>query len=597
MKRASNYLTATATLFLALGLVTMAAAQLEDRDGDGVIECCEEGDIICGVGNGLIEQRDPNTGNLIRLINTGSGSNEDTGMCFDANGDMLSTNFTTSTMSKIDMSSDPVNTNLCGQLIQHPFAGPFNSHDESCVFDGAGDFYVGQADGSRDILKFDASGALLDTFNPATGPRGTDWIDLAADQCTIYYTSEGQDIRRFDVCTNTQLPNFATGLVTGRCFGLRIIPAGPFAGEVIVACTNEAVRVDTTGAIVQRYPNSDCPGTSFFFAMNLDPNGTTFWTMDIGNGKVCEYDIATAAPARSLTCQRVGASTAGLTVCGELTAALTASLTPELDFNPPGTDHTVTLQITGSDVEGIAVDFLVLSGPNGGEFGSDTSDADGIATFTYTGSGGIGVDRIQATFDVPEGLTVFESNIALKFWDEDCQPNDIPDTCDIDCGGFDGDCAEFAGCGGSADTNGDGVPDECNMPPVCVDAAADPDELWPPNHKFRDIAIVGVVDPDGDPVMITITDISQDEPLNGLGDGNTCPDGTGVGTSTARVRAERTGTPKVPGDGRVYHIGFEAEDGNGGECMGTVTVCVPHDQRPGHVCVDGGPLFDSTVCD
>jgi len=48
----------------------------------------------------------------------------------------------------------------------------------------------------------------------------------------------------------------------------------------------------------------------------------------------------------------------------------------------------------------------------------------------------------------------------------------------------------------------------------------------------------------------------------------------------------------------VYHIGFTAVDGHGGQCTGTVSVCVPHDQRPGHVCVDEGPLVDSTgPCD
>ena len=76
----------------------------------------------------------------------------------------------------------------------------------------------------------------------------------------------------------------------------------------------------------------------------------------------------------------------------------------------------------------------------------------------------------------------------------------------------------------------------------------------------------------------------------------TCPDAEGVGTDVAIVRAERSGSKKVPGDGRVYHVSFTADDGQGGECSGTVTVCVPHDQRPGHVCVDQGPLFDSPVC-
>ena len=99
-----------------------------------------------------------------------------------------------------------------------------------------------------------------------------------------------------------------------------------------------------------------------------------------------------------------------------------------------------------------------------------------------------------------------------------------------------------------------------------------------------------MTDPDGDPVAITITSITQDEALNGVGEGNTCPDATGVGTATASLRAERDGS----GDGRVYHISFTADDDRGGRCTGTVTVCVPHDQGQGRACVDQGPLVDST---
>jgi hypothetical protein len=101
---------------------------------------------------------------------------------------------------------------------------------------------------------------------------------------------------------------------------------------------------------------------------------------------------------------------------------------------------------------------------------------------------------------------------------------------------------------------------------------------------------VGVTDADGDAVAITISAIAQDEALNGVGEGNTCPDATGVGTVTPSLRAEREG----PGDGRVYHISFAADDGRGGTCTGTVTVCVPHDQGEGRVCGDQGPVVDST---
>jgi hypothetical protein len=132
-----------------------------------------------------------------------------------------------------------------------------------------------------------------------------------------------------------------------------------------------------------------------------------------------------------------------------------------------------------------------------------------------------------------------------------------------------------------------------NQPPDCNEVHADPDELWPPNHKYVDIGIMGVTDPDGDPLTITITGITQDEEVDaeGTGDGNTSPDGMGVGTDTASVRSERQGT----GNGRVYEISFTATDPAGAECSGAVQVCVPHDQSPGQVCIDDGQVYDSTV--
>jgi hypothetical protein len=129
-----------------------------------------------------------------------------------------------------------------------------------------------------------------------------------------------------------------------------------------------------------------------------------------------------------------------------------------------------------------------------------------------------------------------------------------------------------------------------NDDPDCSGAFPSESALWPPNHKMKSVTIVNVTDPDGDDVTITIDSIFQDEPTNGLGDGDKSPDGSGVGTSTAEVRSERSGTS----DGRVYHISFTAEDENGGTCSGEVLVTVPHDQS-GAPAVDQGPLFDSTV--
>lgn len=134
-----------------------------------------------------------------------------------------------------------------------------------------------------------------------------------------------------------------------------------------------------------------------------------------------------------------------------------------------------------------------------------------------------------------------------------------------------------------------------NRPPDCSKAASSISLLWPPDHKMVPVSVQNVSDADEDPLILTITSIRQDEPVNAIADGNTTADGAGVGTSTAMVRAERSGSPKNPGNGRVYHIGFTANDGNGGACSGVVRVGVPHDQGGQSTPVDDGALYDSTA--
>jgi hypothetical protein len=130
-----------------------------------------------------------------------------------------------------------------------------------------------------------------------------------------------------------------------------------------------------------------------------------------------------------------------------------------------------------------------------------------------------------------------------------------------------------------------------NQPPDCSAAHASPPDLWPPNHEMRPVDVLGVNDPDGDTLTLTVTRITQDEPVDEKGDGATAPDGAGVGTAIAFVRAERAG----PRNGRVYGISFRADDGRGGSCTGSVSVCVPHDQGAHAECVDDGQIYDSTL--
>jgi len=129
-----------------------------------------------------------------------------------------------------------------------------------------------------------------------------------------------------------------------------------------------------------------------------------------------------------------------------------------------------------------------------------------------------------------------------------------------------------------------------NHPPDVSGAVASVGELWPANHKLHAIQILNVTDPDGDPISLTITQITQDEPITGSGSGNTKYDATGLGTDTAWVRAERSGKS----NGRVYRITFTASDGRGGESTGVIYVGVPHDQGANNTIVDDGQIYIST---
>jgi hypothetical protein len=128
-----------------------------------------------------------------------------------------------------------------------------------------------------------------------------------------------------------------------------------------------------------------------------------------------------------------------------------------------------------------------------------------------------------------------------------------------------------------------------NQPPDCSGVTATPDTLWPPNHKFRNITLSGLTDPDGDPTTLTITGVTQDEPVNGVEDGDTAPDAAaGATASEVKLRAERSGI----GDGRVYEISFTGTDAFGATCTGTVQVSVPLSNN-GVPAVDSGQLYDS----
>ena len=138
-----------------------------------------------------------------------------------------------------------------------------------------------------------------------------------------------------------------------------------------------------------------------------------------------------------------------------------------------------------------------------------------------------------------------------------------------------------------AGNNSSTVVTTLNHNPVCSTVTGGPN-LWPPNHKLHLITLTGATDPDGNPITTSVTGVTQDEPLNGLGDGDTSPDAFAASaTNQVWLRAERSGT----GDGRVYRIGFQVTDGLGGQCTGVARGGVPHDQGAHSNPIDSGGVF------
>ena len=103
-------------------------------------------------------------------------------------------------------------------------------------------------------------------------------------------------------------------------------------------------------------------------------------------------------------------------------------------------------------------------------------------------------------------------------------------------------------------------------------AIATPDELWPPNHKYREITVTGE-DSGGGALEATITDAASSEADSGLDPEDVPNDIVITGDDTVDLRAERFAI-----EGRVYTVFVRLTDGTQ-VVFTTTSVVVPHDRR------------------
>ena len=185
-------------------------------------------------------------------------------------------------------------------------------HVSSLVFDHAGNWYVSHHDGSVGVIKYSPNDVPLMFYYPQTDfkpgglPDAVDYLDISKDGNTLFYTdNSGQNVKRFDVATNTQLPAFSGPLPVPyhgveRATELRLLPPYDGSGGLLVVDPYGVRRLDGSGNVIQTYDavgqiRSDYHGSPNNIA--LDPSGTSFWVeQDEGEGQMpllYRFNIAT----------------------------------------------------------------------------------------------------------------------------------------------------------------------------------------------------------------------------------------------------------------------------------------------------------------
>ena len=279
-----------------------------------------KGDVFASVGSGTVDVFNP-TGGLACTLNDGTGATFTTGSGFDTAGNFYVTNFGPAGVSEFDNS---------GGLVAGTFMSPSSvttPESINIVSTGtyAGSSFVGGPDTPAIDQYSTSTGALIKSWSVEGGnlTNGTDWTDMALDGHTILYDGEGTAIRSFNLATNTQNADFtsaATEAALNHIFEFRVIPVGADAGDVLVANFGDAVLLDGSGNIIKTYTLPGNGGEDF--ALNLDPNGTDFWTGDSATGEMWEVNILTGAIDQqwNVGCAPVGNCFFGVSVFGEITS-------------------------------------------------------------------------------------------------------------------------------------------------------------------------------------------------------------------------------------------------------------------------------------
>ncbi len=329
------------------------------------------GDVFVAVGHGSYFHY-TNTGTdsspnyvLVETITVGGSPDQTSGCAWDSQLNLYVTDTT---------SQQVIELNGISHMAVQTLATGLNS--TSVMFDSSGNLYVGNAEvagtTNAGVLKYVPSlppNSSTGTFTYPTSPTATfnsginsDWIDLANDQKTVYFTGEGFVVEKEDLSAPLSLTNPSTFSTSplNQAFAVRLLPPFDGTGDLLLADTAQVVRLDSTGAIAQTY---NFPKATNLRALTLDPNGTSAWVGDFKDGNVFRFNISTGAIEFTISAGG-GAKVAGVCVRGgpELNVASLvfeagSNVTATAGFGAPGTPNFHTW---GATVDTVNSKFVLV---------------------------------------------------------------------------------------------------------------------------------------------------------------------------------------------------------------------------------------------
>jgi hypothetical protein len=286
---------------VVIALVIWGGAPASAQLGNLLSTTFQRGDVIVSLEPGPVLWFSPEGSPKRLLLGTEVGTGE--GMAFDAAGNLYVTRWC---MDGPCSTGNTVEKYAATGLPAGRFGSGYNCNPHAILFDALGAAYVGLAGCSGAIVKV-APGGAQTSFAVTPDNQGAFWIDLAPDGCTMFYTSWGPNVKRYDVCANAQLADFNQAPVPGGTgHDLRVLPDG----GVIVASGQVIARLDASGALVQTY---GVPAPSLWAGLDLVGDGT-FWAGNYQSSNVVRFDLATGAVRASFNTNTPASTVVGIRV-------------------------------------------------------------------------------------------------------------------------------------------------------------------------------------------------------------------------------------------------------------------------------------------